>query len=596
MSNTPRSPLGCLLLGVLTVGAGCTGAIAPGGSSSADGTQPPGGNAGAAGAPASVGNGGRGGAPMSSGAGGATSGVMIPPVVIPPPSSACQMAGTRPGPSPMRRLTGAEYDNTVAELLGDTSAPAKAFPADAQALGFDNNAEVSQTSLILVEQYETAADALARKAAQDLPKLMGCTPANAAAEDGCARTFIEGFGLRAFRRPLTRDEVDQHVAFYAASKTRHGFAAAVRMVVQAFLQSPFFIYRVEGLAAPATGVVKAVPYEVATRLSFLLWSSMPDKALFDAAAANQLQTPAQIDEQARRMLADPRARQGVGNFFAQWLDLAHLQRTAKDPQTYPKWNTALPGLLRQETETFVREVVLHGDGTIQALFQAPYSYLNKELAAFYGATAPAGAGFEKVMLDPKRRAGVLTHASFLAAAAAPRQSSPVARGIHVLERFLCAPPPPAPPNVNATFPEPDGKTSTRERLAQHRANPSCAGCHMLIDPIGLAFEHYDGIGLWRDQDAGKPVNATGEIVGTRDANGAIDGAIDLATRLVGSGQARDCTARQFFRFAFGRAEQESDACTLELLGNVLGRNGSVRELLVALTQTDPFVYRTVAAP
>lgn len=514
-----------------------------------------------------------------------------PPVMV---SSACRaMTTPRPGPSALRRLTRTEYDNTVADLLGQRAAAA-AFPLDQLQLGFDNNADVARPSELLVEQYEAAADRLATKAVQDLPALTGCRPADPAAEDACARQFLQSFGLRAYRRPLTKEETDSHFAFYASMKAKYGHGGAVKVLVQAMLQSPYFLYRVEGPeASPAGAVVKAGPFELASRLSYFLWASMPDKALLDAAAAGMLSTAAEIEGQAQRMLADPRARQGVGYFFAQWLELSRLDRAQKDAAAFPKWNTTVAGLLRQESETFVQEQVLRDEATLGTLLTAPFSYLNKDLATFYGVAGASGAAFQKVMLNSAQRAGVLTHGSFLASAAKPNQTAPVARGLHVRDRLLCAPPPPPPDNANTKFPEPDGKSTTRERLAQHREDPACAGCHALFDPIGLGFEHYDAVGLWRDRDAGKIVDATGEVAGAGDADGKFDGAMQLAGQLARSSRTTECVARQYFRFAFGRAEDDTaDACTIQTLTAALA-SGSVRQFLVALTTSDPFRYRTV---
>jgi hypothetical protein len=386
------------------------------------------------------------------------------------------------------------------------------------------------------------------------------------------------------------------MTFYSANKARYGFAAAARMIVQTMLQSPAFLYRVEGAGALATAavVVKATPFELASRLSYLLWSTMPDKALLDAAATGQLATPAAVVAQARRMLMDARAGQGVRNFFGQWLEIPHVDSVTKDATAFPRWSPRIASLMRRETETFVEDVVLRGDATLQSLLRAGYSFADKELATFYGAAGPAGAAFEKVMLDPSRRSGVLTQGALLAALAAPRQTSPVKRGFYVRDRLLCSPPPPAPANVNVMPPEPDPRSTTRERFAQHRTDPGCAGCHALMDPIGLGFESYDAVGLWRDKDAGRAVDASGDVTGTTDADGPFTGAIELSTRLVGSGQVRQCVARQYFRFAYGRGETTLDACTIEALAATLaGAGGGFRELLAGLTQADPFLLRSV---
>jgi hypothetical protein len=327
---------------------------------------------------------------------------------------------------------------------------------------------------------------------------------------------------------------------------------------------------------------------------------MPDAELLAAVRAAALRTAADVAREARRMLDDPRARQGVRNFYGQWLETAHVEGVTKDARTFPSWSPRLASLMRRETETFVEEVVLRGDSSLATLLRADYTYADKELATFYALRGPAGTAFERVAVDPARRSGLVTQGALLAALAGPRQTSPVARGFYVRDRLLCAPPPPAPANINATPPEPDGRSTTRERFAQHRADPACASCHALMDPIGLGLESFDGIGRWRDQDAGRPVDASGEVRGTRDADGPFVGAVELAARLATSGQVRECFARQYFRFAFARLEQESDACTVEALAataaaapGAAGDAGPIRRLVVGLTQTDPFLLRTV---
>ncbi len=517
-----------------------------------------------------------------------------------PISRACTAMGVaKPGPNALRRLTRTEYGNTILDLLGLVSASAT-LPLDQLLAGFDNNASVARPSELLVEQYETMADRLATKAVVDLPTLTGCRPTDPASEDVCARQFVSTFGLRAFRRPLSKTEADSHFALYASMKAKYGHSGGFKVLLQAILQSPHFLYRVEIVDGQVNGtIVKAGPFEMATRLSYLIWSSMPDKILFDAASTGALVTSSDLSNQVRRMLDDPRAKQGINNFFGQWLDLSRLDRAQKDAATFPKWSPATAGLLRQESETFIQELVLRADGTLRNLLDAPFSYLNKDLASFYGVSGPTGATFQKVMLNPLQRAGLLTQGAFLASAAKPNQTAPVARGLHVRERLLCALAPPPPPGTNTTFPEPDGKSTTRERLAKHRISPSCAGCHSLIDPIGLAFEHYDAVGLWRDRDAGKPVDASGEVSGTVDADGKFDGAIELTSHLAKTKRTTECVSRQYFRFAFGRTEDdEADACTIETLAAAM-HTGSIRQFIVQMTQTDPFFFRSVqtgAAP
>jgi hypothetical protein len=509
-------------------------------------------------------------------------------------TAACVKSGPQPGFAGMRRLTRAEYDNTILELLGDNSSPAANFPRETLMLGFDNNAQAALVSGLQAEQYELSASALATKAAQNPLSLMGCTAGEA--EDACATRFIGSFGLRALRRPLAPDEQARYATFYTTQKAKYGFATAVRLLVQTFLQSPYFIYHVE-TSTPPTGAtsVRLTAHEIASRLSYLIWASMPDKPLFAAAANGELATADGIAKQARRMLQDTRSGRGMANIFSQWLDTPKVESAAKDKTLFPKWNATLGigRLLRQETETFIQNV-LANEGTIEALLRAPYTYLNKELATFYGVTGPTGPAFQKVMVDPTKRGGFLTQGAFLAGHGSFNRSSPVDRGVYILERLLCSPPPPPPDDVNTELPDADPTKTARDFLAAHSTEPRCSGCHRLMDPPGLVFEHYDSSGLWRDTDAGRPVDATGEMIGTLDVNGPFDGALQLSQKLAGSAQVRTCVIQQHFRYAYGRGEQEVDTCTLDQLRNSFtATGGNIRELVVALTQTDPFLYQGV---
>ncbi len=510
----------------------------------------------------------------------------------------CERAPIHSGVTPLRRLTRVEYDHTVADLLGDETAPAKSFPGEEKLLGFDNNAtsDVSVASSALVKSYEAAAEELAYKAVESLPALMGCAAAEISSDD-CARSFIDSFGLRAYRRPLEPAETEKALAFFSESKAKYGVKTAAQMFVQATLQSPFFLYRVEsGNGAPNDEANQPSPYELATRLSYLLWSSAPDTALLDAAATGKLTEPSAVAEQARRMLSDPKSKRVVHSFFGQWLDLEHVRSAVKDAATYPKWNAEIPRLMQRETETFIEEVIFQGEGSLPELLQGNFSYMNRDLAEFYGVSGPRGATFERVSLDPKQRAGFLTQGAFLAGHAAPRQSSPVARGSFLLDRILCSPPPPPPPGVVTQIEDPDENSTTRERFAQHRAEPACAGCHQLIDPLGFGFEHYDGVGLWRTTDGPQVVDASGEIIDTVDLDGPFTGAIELMEKMGASTQVQDCVVKQFFRYAFARGESDADTCTLAGLGAAFAESGSnFRELMVSVTQSDPFLFRNTEA-
>lgn len=500
-----------------------------------------------------------------------------------------------PGDAPIRRMTRVEYNNTVRDLLGDASAPAAHFVAEEEALGFNNQATSLGVTQLLAEQMMAAAEKVAAGAVVDLKKLIPDCDEVVEGDAKCAQVFIERFGKRAYRRPLAPDEVARLSDLFTWGRGQYDYPSAIALVLQAMLQSPHFLYRVEmGMPDPVEGdVVPLGSYEIASRLSYLLWSSMPDEALLAAADANELATPEQIEAQARRMLEDPKAREAVANFHRQWLKLTHIETVKKDPATYPLYSDDLRSLWSQETEAFLDYVVFDGEGDVETLLSAPYSMMNAELAAFYGIEdPPEGEAWARVELDPATRAGFLTHASLLAVNAKPNQSSPVHRGKFVREMLLCQTLAPPPNDVEIKPPEVKPGVTTRERFSEHSKNVACAGCHALMDPIGFGFEHYDGVGLWRDLDQGLPVDASGNLVQTRDIDGPFNGAVELAKRLASSAEVRQCVATQWFRFGYGRAEGKADACAMAEIQDLFAASGgNVKDLLVALTQTEAFLYR-----
>lgn len=508
------------------------------------------------------------------------------------PEASCE--GIAPGPSPIRRMTRNEYDNTVRDLLGDKTRPAQAFPAEEESLGFNNNADTLVVAPVLAEQYQDAAEKLAEAAVTNhLPALLGgCNPGSLG-EVTCADRFITNFGPLVYRRPLTDEDTKPLMAVFNAGLEQYDFETGIRLVLTTMLQSPHFLYRVE-FGAPlegATDVRKVAPYELASRLSFFLWGSMPDATLFKAAASGKLETKAQVAAQARRMLADPRARDTVREFHDQWLHLKHIEETQKDEDMFPDFDPAVLALLHKEAEALVDHVVWEGDGTLDSLLQAPYTFMNKDLAAYYGVSGPMTDAFEKVDLGPGRASGVLTQGGLMAVLAKTNQTSPIHRGKFVRESVLCQFIPPPPDNVDITPPEVDPSLPTRERFQQHSADPFCAGCHSLMDPIGFGFENFDALGKWRDVEAGKPIDASGEIINAK-VEGSFDGVDGLSAMLVDSPEVEACMTRQWFRFAYGRGEKNTDDCILDELGVEFAESGrSIPELLVALTQTDAFMYR-----
>lgn len=506
-----------------------------------------------------------------------------------------------PGPAPLRRLTATEYNNTVRDLFGDDTAPASHFPEEETALGFDNNASVRGVTTLHAERFLAAAEDVAVRFIARLDDAFACDVAEDG-ERGCAEVFVRHGGLRIYRRPLEETEVDAYLGLYDLIAADEGYASALGAVLEAFLQSPHFLYRVEpGVGDPlGDGTVVALgPYELATRLSYFMWASAPDEALLTAAGDGELATAEGIEAQARRLLADPRARFGVANFHDQWLQLRAVLGAFRDPIFYRDFDAELRSLMRMETLRFVDHVVFDGAGNLNALLTEPYSVQNAALADFYDAGIIAPEEFAKVALDPQRRAGILTQGAIVASHAKFNDTSPVLRGKFIREQLLCQLLAPPPADLMVQAPSPDPNLTTRERYAQHSEDPACGGCHMLMDELGFIMEHYDPVGRWRDEElmTGLEVDAVGVVEHTVDADGQVYGAVELAHQLAGSGQVASCYVTQWWRYANGRAETGADECSLGAVGETfLATGGDIRELLVAVTQTDAFRYRPVVVP
>jgi hypothetical protein len=490
------------------------------------------------------------------------------------------------GHMPLRRLTGEQYANAVRDLFG-VEANVDAFGGDEKLGPFDANyaAPVSPT---MVDQFRAVAEDVAEAASLDLAAVVSCDPA---VTPTCLQDWVRAVGRRAYRRPLTDEELARYETLLELGQDD---AARVRLVIQAMLQSPSFLYQLEfGLPDPTSDDVVALePYELASRLSLFLWGSVPDDALLDAAAAGELDDPASLRAHAERLLADPHARAAVESFHVQWLHLDKLPVLDKDPALYPLYDEELSTAMLAETRRFAGHVVIDGDAKLQTLLTSSETWIDAPLFPLYGLPVPtAHDPDEPVALDPAQRAGLLTQAAFLATHAHHNQSAPIHRGVVVLTELLCKPPPPPPPDVDATPPDPQPGATTREIFEQHTAEEYCANCHTLINGIGLGFEGYDAIGAFRELENGLPVDQSGEVVGT-DVAGEFDGAVELAHKLAGSEQVRDCVTTQWFRYSLGRLEGEADACTLdELRQSFADSDYDVRELMLALVQTDAFRYR-----
>lgn len=491
-------------------------------------------------------------------------------------------------PAPMRRLTRREYDATVYDLLGEDRALARQFVAEASQFGFDNNAEGATTSALVVEQFENAATIIAQKAVADLDGLLVCEDSEA--EPACIERFVVTFGGRAFRRPLTAEEQQRYLSFYQLMRADSTRGEAVELLLRAFLQSPHFLFRLELAGADPSGndAVPLGPFEMASRLSYLLLGSMPDAALFEAASRDELGTPEQLRAQAVRLLASERGGAAIRDFMTQWSGLSTLAAADRENSAL---TPAVRAALGEELAMFSERVVRDDDGRWQTLMTAPYSYRNAELAAFYGHAAPSGPGFQRVELDASRYGGVLTQAGPMALLAHSLQPSPVLRGKFILDRLLCAPPPPPPNNVDTRLPPIDPNATARQQLEQKTGVSPCSNCHSLLNPAGFAFEHFDETGRWRNNDHGLPIDASGSLANRPGAE--FTDHQGLIAWLAESGAVRGCQVLQWFRYAHGRDRGDADSCSLAILeDSFTTTDGNLRDLLVALTQTPSFRYRS----
>ncbi len=543
---------------------------------------------------------GGGGTTGSTGAGGATQMVAGPEVLG--GKTAEQVLATcnapNPGRSPLRRLRNAEYRNTITDLFASVPAIVSMvptvtaeFPPEPVSLGFRNSGDYLNVPTLAAQKFMDAADAISTAAAA-APSFVTC--ANGTKDATCATAFISSFGKQVYRRPLTTADTTQYTALYQkAISSGYDFQTGIEWIVYAMLQSQQFLYRFELNSMPAGAYAKPSPYELATRLSYLYWQSMPDQTLFTAADAGQLATQAQIEAQARRMLADPKSTRLL-EYFNEWLSLDALSEMTRDPMVFPNLDPNLPSLLQQETYAFVSDLMSSPTGDFTTLLTAPYTFANAELAKHYGLSGPTGTAFERV--DTPGRSGVLTQGMMLAHDKATRTSI-VRRGLEVRTEVLCQIVPAPPPNVNITLDDASqAGLSQKQRLEQHRTNASCASCHNLMDPIGVVFEGFDAVGRARTlDDSGQPVVLTSTVDATEDANGPVADATSLGQLLAKSDEVRGCYATNTFRFFYGREVETPDACSMaRLLVDFKGTGYNLKELLVGLTRTDAFLYREVS--
>jgi hypothetical protein len=427
-------------------------------------------------------------------------------------------------------------------------------------------------------------------------KTFACNPATDGGEDVCARQILREFAHRAYRRPVTDDELNGLVALVQLAKT-HGddFQAGIRLAFKRVLTSAEFLFKTELDDAPDTLARHPVSnLELATRLSYFLWASTPDDELLRVAEEGGLSDPATLEVQARRLLADPRADALVEVFAAQWMKLRTLNPASPALDIYPGFDGELKTSMRDETLLFMRSFIREDRSALE-LLDARYTFLNERLAGHYGISGITGSTMQRVELTTPQRGGLLTHGSILTLTSVPNRTSPVKRGKWVLDQLLCQEPPPPPANVPALPEGVDAAGKTLRQLAEtHRNNVACSGCHVQMDPIGFSLEHYDGVGHWRDKDGTLTIDATGDFPDGR----TFDGASELSKVLKDDARVPRCISRKMLTYAIGRElNNTTDSCALDTLTLEMRRKGfRLNELALQVVKTNQFRERRGARP
>ena len=495
-----------------------------------------------------------------------------------------------PGRVLIHRLSRAEYNNTVRDLFGVDSHPADKFPSDGSGGGgFDNNADTLFIPPILMEKYLDAASETLAEAAPG--KLFLARPNLFVSRRMAARQIAAFYAPRAFRRPVPPAEISRLVGLYEkADRRKASFEAGVKTMLEALLVSPEFLFRVEK-DRPETGAYRISDYELASRLSYFLWASMPDEELFKLARLKLLHRPGVLQAQARRMLRDPKASAFADSFAGQWLGVKTLKTTTQpDPGRFPEFAPAVRDAMYEEAVAFFN-ALFRENRSLMDLLQCDYSYVNETLARFYGIRGVEGPLFRRVAFNNPNRGGVLGMAGVLTLTSYPQRTSPVLRGKWVLEQILGATSPPPPPNVGGLPADdaPKEGLTFRQRLEKHRSKPACASCHKRMDPIGFGLENFDAIGRWRENSGGLPVDSAGEMADGQKFHGPAE----LKSILMAEKEefVRTITEKML-SYALGRGLEYYDRPTVRQIVGNLQRDGYRADTLVLeIVQSLPFQYR-----
>ena len=489
--------------------------------------------------------------------------------------------GEAPARRLLRRLSHMEYRNTIRDLF-EIDVEVGDFAADNVAFGYNNNATALTVSSLLLDQYTSESEAVATQYIQQTPiSEWNCGSANRT----CAETFLEVKGTAIWRRPLSEDDRIRYLELYDLA-AEDGFESGMVWMLSGLLQSPHFLYRSELGERQLDDQFSLTSWEVATELSYMIWQTTPDSELLGLAETDVLLDPEGRTQAVEYLLADARAAESMVALSEQWLRLDLLPIVARDSTLYGDLTEEIRSDMAQETRTFVVNL-FEEEATFSELLTSERTWVSPVLASYYGLETTAGAWEETDLSGDARYGGLLTQGAVLTVHALPSSSSPIHRGVLIREHFLCQELQPPPANLDTSPPPVDPTLSTRERYAQHASDPSCSSCHQLIDPIGFAFEHYDGIGRWRDMDGEHPIDATGEIVESDTTDGTFDGLVELSTHLANSSEVSSCYVQQWYAFGTGRGDihTEEVACGVEAASAKFNEAGQrLPSAVLALTE------------
>jgi Protein of unknown function (DUF1592)/Protein of unknown function (DUF1588)/Protein of unknown function (DUF1595)/Protein of unknown function (DUF1585) len=505
---------------------------------------------------------------------------------------ACGFADAEVTVMPLRRLSGEQWIQTIRDLTGDSA--------------FDAEVDTDEGNITerTVRQLRDASELVVMRRAEWTESVFPCdTTGN---EDlACVDSFIDGFASMAFRHPVTAGEKQWLTDVYTGAKTEGSFEESMNVLLQVVLQSPQVVYMYERGVDSESDTRRLSDHEVATRLSYFLWNTTPDDSLLSAATAGELQGNDGLRAQAARLLDDPRAEATIQRFVSEWLQidggqLHHaLEDVTKDETLYPEYSAELAADMRTELEAFVRRVYFEEGGSLADLLGANYAYVNSRLATIYGVDGPSDPNtWEWVDLPADERGGLMTRAAFLTVLSTKTVTAPIRRGVWVVEEALCNNLGTPPPNANDVEVEGNGSNgeqlSVRDDVIAKTAGNECVVCHNVINPVGFAFESYDALGRWQTEEvtSGLDVDSSGELIGS-DIDGPVAGPVDMIDKLSSSTKVRGCFADRWTATALVAADVELDDCSATTIQQAFTETGNLRDLLLAIIESDAFRYVNV---